>query len=386
MLKSRQVDVSRLGELILELRSSPQSEVLTSTNQYEALRVRINDALVVVYTSGRVTYQESEDVESVLDRYSSAHVTHGRGAERRSLQPINVSLQERQKESLVEELQKIADSIPPTNKNEEYVFVLDDSRLIVYRNGTVYSPHGHPKYRELIINAIRTHPTHPEYDIVIGQDEVGKGELFGPIVVGSVALTQDETISLQLAGVRDSKDLNGRQIAELAEAVKKNSTARKIVSIDAGRFNQLYAQLKDEHKTLNDLLAWAHAEALSGVLSQLDGRTIDMSRVLVIIDEFDRVRTEERLARLVRERGVRVQQAPRAEDLAIAVASASILARAGRDARMRELQEALGVPLTESNCEYILSHPRGQEAIKLAFLKSHRPASVTNTVSGKACR
>lgn len=154
---------------------------------------------------------------------------------------------------------------------------------------------------------------------VIGSDESGKGDYFGPLV--SACIYVDEKVASQLAalGVKDSKALSDTKILEIAREIRKNCQDKfVVVEISAERYNQIYAKLENEKKSLNDLLAWAHAKAIEELLSKVECQT-------AIVDQFA---GEKLLLAKLQEKGkkLKVIQAHRAESH-IAVAAASILAR-----------------------------------------------------------
>ena len=168
-----------------------------------------------------------------------------------------------------------------------------------------------------------------DYNLVIGSDEAGKGEWLGPMVVAAVALTPTQSSDLRAEGVMDSKDLSLDRIGELAHVIAKLSTALKTVTLPPDAFNALLKEFHDEGKNLNDLLAWAHAKAISQVASELDLRS-GTQQVRIVVDEFARSKTEERLARVIDLNSVDLIQKPHAED-EIAVAASSIVARNARE-------------------------------------------------------
>ena len=168
-----------------------------------------------------------------------------------------------------------------------------------------------------------------DYDLVIGSDEAGKGEWLGPMVVAAVALTPTQSSDLRAEGVMDSKDLSLDRIGELAHVIVKLGTALKMVILAPDAFNALLKEFHDEGKNLNDLLAWAHAKAISQVASELDLRN-GASRVQIVVDEFAHSKTEERLARVINLDSIELIQRPHAED-EIAVAASSIVARNARE-------------------------------------------------------
>ncbi len=154
---------------------------------------------------------------------------------------------------------------------------------------------------------------------VIGSDESGKGDYFGPLV--SACIYVDEKVVNQLAtlGVKDSKALSDTKILEIAREIRRTCQDKFIVvEISAERYNQIYAKLENEKKSLNDLLAWAHAKAIEELLSKVECQT-------AIVDQFA---GEKLLLAKLQEKGkkLKIIQAHRAESH-VAVAAASILAR-----------------------------------------------------------
>lgn len=154
---------------------------------------------------------------------------------------------------------------------------------------------------------------------VLGSDESGKGDYFGSLV--SACVYVDEVIASQLMtlGVRDSKALSDVKIVDIARQIKRICREKFVViEISPERYNQIYARLINEKKSLNDLLAWAHAKAIEEILSKVQCDT-------AIVDQFAE---QSLLLEKLQERGkeLKIFQAPRAESH-IAVAAASILAR-----------------------------------------------------------
>ncbi len=161
------------------------------------------------------------------------------------------------------------------------------------------------------------------YDIgypVIGTDESGKGDYFGPLVCAAVCVDETTAGELRSIGVRDSKTCTDPEIKELAEQIKELCAGKfEILEISPERYNRLYELMKNEGQNLNSLLAWGHAKVIEELLNRVDCK-------LAIADKF----ADERfiLQKLqAKGRTIRLIQMHRAEQN-IAVAAASILARA----------------------------------------------------------
>ena len=155
--------------------------------------------------------------------------------------------------------------------------------------------------------------TQNEDEDIIGIDESGKGDYFGPLVVGAVLVRSVQWKDLALTGIRDSKTLNDAQVSRISSEIKKRCP-HSLVVISPERYNQLYAKIRN----LNKLLAWGHARALENILNHWDS-----SRA--ISDQFG---DKAFLLSALMEKGknIRLEQTPKAEKN-LAVAAASILAR-----------------------------------------------------------
>jgi ribonuclease HIII len=165
----------------------------------------------------------------------------------------------------------------------------------------------------------------------IGLDESGKGDYFGPLVIGAVFVDQQTEDRLKALGVRDSKLLTDNRMLAMAEEIKA-LCPHFVVPIEPKRYNELYAKVKN----LNRLLAWGHAWTLENVLEKV-------SCDLAIVDKFG---DESYLRTVLREKGrqITVVQQTHAEE-AIAVATASILARARFVKQMEQLSRKVGKTL-----------------------------------------
>lgn len=165
----------------------------------------------------------------------------------------------------------------------------------------------------------------------IGIDESGKGDYFGPLAIAAVYVTPDLEPDLRLMQVRDSKRISDGRILEMARDIRL-VCRHSVVAIGPPRYNDLYEKIGN----LNRLLAWGHARALENLLEQVDCG-------LAISDQFG----DERLvlnALLQKGKQIKLLQRPRAEE-DLAVAAASILARAEFLTRLKRLSEEVGTSL-----------------------------------------
>jgi ribonuclease HIII len=98
---------------------------------------------------------------------------------------------------------------------------------------------------------------------MIGADEAGKGDYFGPLVAAAVYLEPDVARFLDEVPLRDSKTMSAAEIASAAETLRR-VVPFEVVSIGPKKYNELYAKIKN----VNSLLAWAHKTAISDLVKR----------------------------------------------------------------------------------------------------------------------
>ena len=166
----------------------------------------------------------------------------------------------------------------------------------------------------------------------IGIDESGKGDYFGPLVIAAVFVVATTQGELRLMEVRDSKKISDGRVLEMAPDIK-TICPHSVIAIGPQKDNELYAKVKN----LNRLLAWGHAKALENLLER--GVTCERA----ISDQFG---DERLILNVLQEKGrkITLEQRPRAES-DLAVAAASILARAEFLIRLKRLSSEVGTTL-----------------------------------------
>src|SRR5271155_5804601 len=178
---------------------------------------------------------------------------------------------------------------------------------------------------------------HPEmFAPHLGIDESGKGDFFGPLVIAGVFVDGDLPHQLLELGVKDSKQITSdKKALDLAEEIKDLITLDRcnVVVISPEKYNELYVKFRN----LNSLLAWGHATVIENLLT----RWPNCPRAL-----SDKFAHESLIQRALKEHGKKIilQQRTKAES-DIAVAAASILARAAFLDRLKSLGDKVGVPL-----------------------------------------
>ena len=194
---------------------------------------------------------------------------------------------------------------------------------------------------------------------LVGIDEAGKGDYFGPLVVA--ACYSDESVDAEFGrfGLRESKKVSDSRVFALDRLIRK-ATRHSIVVVGPEKYNELHSKMRN----LNRLLAWGHARALENLLA-------DVNPLEVVADQFGDVRFIEK-ALMKKGKGVKLTQRTKAEEIP-AVAAASILARAEFLRRLKRLSEeyalelpkGAGQPVDEAAKRFVAARGR-EELIKVA--------------------
>jgi len=176
----------------------------------------------------------------------------------------------------------------------------------------------------------------------IGTDESGKGDYFGPLVVAGVFVPEEQEEVLRELGVKDSKKFSDNRVREFAGLIREGYK-HSVVVIGPEKYNELYGKLRN----LNRILAWAHSRAIENILEEVHCAQ-------AITDQFgDKLYVLNALMK--KGKNIELIQRPKAEE-DMAVASASILARAEFLRRLYFLSQDVGVDLPKG------SSPLAEEA------------------------
>ncbi len=205
----------------------------------------------------------------------------------------------------------------------------------------------------------------------IGTDESGKGDYFGPLVIGGVHVdnkTKDLLLNLK---VRDSKKISDNVIKDLDYRIR-TACIYSVVVIGPEKYNLLYQKMKN----LNTLLAWGHARVIENILLRVECKK-------AISDQFG---SEDYIKNALMELGKKIDlvQTPGAE-ADVGVAAASIVARAEFLRRMDNLSEECGLLLPKGASEQVdlvarkIVEQMGKDALN-RFVKLHFKNTVRATV------
>lgn len=172
---------------------------------------------------------------------------------------------------------------------------------------------------------------------VIGSDETGTGDYFGPVTVAAVYVPVDKIELVKELGVKDSKQLTDDYMRKIAPDLMK-VCMHSILTLRNDKYNALQAKGYSQGK----IKAMMHNQALKHVLHKILPERPDY----ILIDQFaergiyyNHIKNEKEIVR------ENVLFSTKAENLHVAVATASILARYAFLKEMDRLAATVGFPL-----------------------------------------
>ncbi len=166
--------------------------------------------------------------------------------------------------------------------------------------------------------------TSKDSERLIGIDECGKGDYFGPLVISAVFLDKGLRKALESTGIQDSKRISDKKILPLADEIRKICPHESIVVMPE-HYNRMY--YRDQN--LNVLLAKGHAAVLEKMLGKVD--CVD-----ALSDQFAKEHVlKKQLGPLASD--ITLHQRPRAEANP-SVAAASVIARADFLIAMKQME------------------------------------------------
>ena len=173
-----------------------------------------------------------------------------------------------------------------------------------------------------------------------GVDESGKGDFFGPLCIAGVYVNEAVVKAWQDAGIRDSKNISSdKRISELAKLIRETpGCVTTVVPVGNEAYNRLYTSMR----SVNKLLAWGHARVIENLMGQR--HRMSPLPVRAISDQFASSKETVAAALMSLGREIELVQRHKAE-ADLAVAAASILARAEFVARLAKLEKQFGMEL-----------------------------------------
>jgi ribonuclease HIII len=162
-------------------------------------------------------------------------------------------------------------------------------------------------------------PTNIRELSIIGSDEVGTGDFFGPITVCAAYVRQDQLHLLKELGVQDSKNLNDDKISSIAKQIIQFLPYSLLIL-----HNEKYNSMQQSGMSQGKLKALLHNQAIGNLLEKISPEKPE----LILIDQF--AKPEVYYNYLKGQKNVQrenVYFSTKAESIHAAVAAASIIAR-----------------------------------------------------------
>lgn len=203
---------------------------------------------------------------------------------------------------------------------------------------------------------------------VIGSDEVGTGDYFGPITVVAAYVKKDQIPLLKELGVQDSKNLNDEKIIQIAKQIK-DIVPYSLLTLHNEKYNKLQISGMSQGK----MKALLHNKAIGHVLNKIKPEAPEA----ILIDEFTKKETYyQHLKKETTIHRNNVFFSTKAEGIHLAVAAASILARYAFVQHFDHLSKEAGFTITKGAGPKVdenaarLIHEKGIESLPY-FVKLH---------------
>jgi ribonuclease HIII len=179
---------------------------------------------------------------------------------------------------------------------------------------------------------------HPEwFEPHAGLDESGKGDLFGPLVVGTVIADTGMAEDWIQAGIKDSKAVGSdKRILALDQQIRKTrGVVVETAWASMRKYNELYAKFGN----LNRMLGWLHARALE---TALDKKKVPWG----LLDQFSKQPITRGFIKQHKDFDLRQQTKAESDPV---VAAASIVARAQYVRAIQQLESNAGIPIPKGS-------------------------------------
>ncbi|MGE4320342.1 MAG: ribonuclease HIII [Acholeplasmataceae bacterium] len=168
----------------------------------------------------------------------------------------------------------------------------------------------------------------------IGSDEVGTGDVFGPIVVCSAYASKTDIPYLEQLGVRDSKNISDKKIIEIGPKIAKTIT-HSLIILSPQKYNNLVAK----GYNLNKMKALLHNQAIVKTFEKVG------HQVPVIVDQFCTPQLYFNYLKDETEIYRDIDFHTKAEQVHLSVAAASIIARYAFLVKLDQYSKKLGISL-----------------------------------------
>lgn len=171
---------------------------------------------------------------------------------------------------------------------------------------------------------------------VIGSDETGTGSYFGPLIVCASYVSSDKLELVKELGVKDSKNLNSKQIKRIASDLRL-TIPYSLQVVEPGKYNKVIKK-----KNQNEMKAVLHNQALMHMKDRIFPEKPDA----ILVDQFTPPNTYLKYVRK-QKRPITdsIYFATQGEQRHLSVAAASIIARDVFNQKLEEYSKKIGISL-----------------------------------------
>jgi len=266
-----------------------------------------------------------------------------------------VKVRKSEVESLKERLKEIgAKEVELLDRNVFSRLKLGEGVINIYKSGSItFGGKGKEELERKVEKVLEGFI--PKELPIVGCDEAGKGELFGPLVIACVVADRRCYKELLKLGVKDSKRMKREEILKKAEKIKE-ACRGKVKVIMPKEYNRLYGKFKNQNRLME--------EVYLKLIKEIYGK-FKFKRA--VIDKFSRELEGKLKGELPK---VEVVVVEKGEEEPV-VAAAAIVAKAERLKRLKELSKKLGVEVKEGNASnsQLIEALKGKD--KREFIKMH---------------
>jgi len=355
---------------------------LPPQSDFQAYRGTLDGSLITISLRGEIGFEPSKSLREVVDlavedleqpeqnelapEAKTAYMVlakHSTISPSKSLtNHLNIWLNPDQFRFSITSLQEMdeIEELAPEFEFERHRFKYEEEIISFHNNGKVISQSGYSVYAPIISRAIMANLPFSDFDLIIGQDEVGSGERIGPLVVSTVAVTPKQLVDLQLIGVKDSKLVPRSITPNMANWIREFSTITNTVSLLPPQFNALRLE---GNLSIADILSQTHNTAVAQLKSKLNQISTGKKRVIYLIDQYNRF---EHLTNLEDDPNFEVEYKylTGGEKHSVSIAAASILAKASRLRWMKIQQKMTGYELRRKEVNRIRQDKRSHQLLK----------------------
>lgn len=264
---------------------------------------------------------------------------------------LTIKVEENQLDGLIQHLSYFESMSKPSNQYELGSFLIDKMKVTVFKTGKVFfNKKPNDKVKKVLIDYFIS--TDEIENATVGSDEVGKGEKFGPLIVGACILkSKKERALARMNGFMDSKQLSDSQIFSIS---KDSQFKHSIRSITPYYFNLHF------NSNLNSLLYDLHSSAIRELISnkiEIDTITIDKFGSSVYEKKFKQEFSHYKI--------IFIEKA----EYDLSVACASVYARNEYLKWVKKNEEKYKLNFSKMTKEEIKNNLKSNEIFKLHYIK-----------------